>query len=241
MMLRKSSDRGYFEIDWLKSYHSFSFGEYHDPKFMGFSDLRVLNHDFVAPASGFPKHPHRDMEIISYVLDGVIEHQDSMGNKAQIKAGEVQVMSAGTGVFHSEYNPDPKKPFELIQIWILPEKQGLKPGYTQKEFRSADRKNQWQLLVSKNGEGESLRINQDARIQAAVLSENQSLQTELDSSRKYWLQVAKGEIEVFDPKSMHSLELEKGDAIGLQAGEWPDLKIKSGKESEVLLFDLINH
>lgn len=236
MKLRPGKERGYFEIDWLKSHHSFSFGDYYDPKNMGYSDLRVLNHDFVAPSSGFPTHPHRDMEIISYVLNGVIEHRDSMGNKARINAGEIQVMSAGRGVQHSEYNPDPNHTFELIQIWILPDKAGLAPGYTQKEFKKTDRKNRWQLLVSPTAEDGSLKIHQDAKIWATTLDNKAALDRQLDPDRKYWLQVADGKIQLQSLSG--EFQLEKGDALAITENEVKNFKITAQAESDLLLFSL---
>lgn len=234
MKLRKSAERGYFENEWLKSFHSFSFGDYYDPKNLHFSDLRVINHDFVAPASGFGTHPHKDMEIISYVLQGKVEHQDSMGNKKLIQAGEVQVMSAGTGVLHSEYNPDEKNEFELIQIWILPQAKGIKPYYEQKKFSREDRRNKLQLLVSSDQQAGSLKINQDAKIFAAVLDAGKKISVPLAKDRKHWLQVAKGDLR------LGSQVLGQGDAVALEANELADLSLEATSEAEFLLFDLRN-
>lgn len=232
MKLRKSHERGYFENEWLKSFHSFSFGDYYDPNNLHFSDLRVINHDFVAPSSGFGTHPHKDMEIISYVLKGKVEHKDSMGNKKLIQAGEIQVMSAGRGVQHSEYNPDDKNEFELIQIWILPQAKGIDPAYDQKNFSRDQRRNKLQLLVSQDAEGESLKINQDAKIYAAILDAGKKLKVPLAPNRKHWLQVAKGDLR------LGSQVLSQGDAIALEANELADLSLEASQESEFLLFEL---
>jgi redox-sensitive bicupin YhaK (pirin superfamily) len=234
MKLRKSNERGYFENEWLKSFHTFSFGEYYDPKNLHYSDLRVINHDFVAPASGFGMHPHKDMEIISYVLRGQVEHQDSMGNKKIIKAGEVQTMSAGRGVLHSEYNPDDKNEFELIQIWILPNARALAPAYDQKQFSREDRRNKLQLLVSNDRRQGSLMIHQDASLSAAILDPGKKLLVPLRAGRKYWLQVAQGELK------LKQLQLSKGDGVAIAADELSDLSLEAVTESEILLFDLQN-
>ena len=230
LTLHKSEERGYFEIDWLKSYHSFSFGEYYDPKHMNFRTLRVLNHDLIAPSSGFPLHAHRDMEIITYVLKGAVEHKDSLGNQEQILAGEVQVMSAGTGVRHSEYNPNAKEPLELLQIWVIPEKAGLEPSYQQKVFSRESKLNQWRLIAAKNPEGGVLKINQDVKLFASILEKDKTLQYDVGSNRGLWIQVATGEIEVNGKK------LKGGDALTLEREE--RAQVKAISEAEFLLFDL---
>ncbi len=165
MYLRKSDERGYAEFGgWLKSHHTFSFSDYYDPKFMGFRDLRVINQDWIAKSSGFPAHPHRDMEIITYVLKGAVEHKDSLGNVGQIVAGEIQTMHAGTGIRHSEYNPSKDEDLQLFQIWIMPDATGAKPGYTQQSFTREQKLNQLKLIVSKDGTEGSQQINQDSSI-----------------------------------------------------------------------------
>lgn len=167
MRVRKSDERGYAEIGgWLKSHHTFSFSEYYDPNFMGFRDLRVINQDWIARSSGFPLHPHRDMEIITYILKGTVEHKDSLGNVGQIKSGEIQTMHAGTGIRHSEYNPSPNEDLQLFQIWIIPDKAGAAPGYTQQSFTREQKLNQLKLIVSKDGREGSQKINQDTDLYA---------------------------------------------------------------------------
>jgi redox-sensitive bicupin YhaK (pirin superfamily) len=232
MMIRKGNERGHFKNEWLKSFHTFSFGDYYDPKHMHFSDLRVINHDWVSPSSGFPTHPHRDMEIISYVLNGRVEHEDSMGNKKVIHAGEIQVMSAGTGVLHSEYNPDSTQAFELMQIWIMPKVKGIKPHYEQKELKKEDRKNKLQLLVSPDNRDGSIKINQEALLWATILESGKSLNIPLHANKKYWLQVANGSLRAND------FSLETGDGLAVEANELKELKAQALADSEFLLFEL---
>ncbi len=232
MKLRRSKERGYFENQWLKSYHSFSFGEYMDPAHMQFSDLRVINHDFIAAATGFPQHPHKSMEIITYILRGTVEHQDSMGNKAQIQQGEIQVMGAGTGVFHSEYNPSANSELELLQIWIIPAKPGGDPHYSQKKFAKSEKNGKLLKIISGDKDATALPIHQNANIYACVLDEGGQLSTPLDSTKSYWLQVASGNLEIFDQT------LEKGDALNWTPGEKAQLTAKGLQESEFLLFEM---
>jgi len=232
MNIRKSKDRGYFENQWLKSYHSFSFGEYYEPNNMHFSDLRVINHDFIAASTGFPLHPHKSMEIITYVLRGTVEHQDSMGNKAQVRQGEIQVMGAGTGVVHSEYNPSANEELELMQIWIVPSRPGGDPHYSQRKFSSEEKTGRLLKIISGDGDGQGLPIHQKANIYACVLPVEGNLQAPLNSGKSYWLQVASGAVEVF------GLTLLKGDAINWLAGEYKELRAKALQESEFLLFEL---
>lgn len=230
MTLRKSQERGYFEIDWLKSYHSFSFGEYYDPAHMHFRALRVINHDRIAANTGFPLHPHRDMEIITYVLKGAVAHEDSMGNQEQVAAGEVQVMSAGTGVRHSEFNPDRQQELELLQIWVLPDKASLTPSYAQKAFPREEKLNRLRLIASPDEEEGSLRIHQDVRLYASILEPTHPLEYALGDGRSAWIQVARGELEV------NGRKLAEGDGLAVQ--DEKQLHIKATAETEFLLFDL---
>lgn len=231
MQLRTSNERGYFENSWLKSFHSFSFADYYDPKHMHFRDLRVINHDFIAPQAGFPTHPHRDMEIMTYVLKGRVAHQDSMGNKAFVNAGEIQVMSAGTGVAHSEFNPDASE-LELLQIWIVPEVGGLKPSYFQKSFVE-ERKNKMALLVSPKGEQGSLTIHQDVKVYGSLLDEGRTLEFQVPEGRHVWLQLAGGQLEI------NGQTLNKGDGIAYDSADQRSLKIKSqAPATDFVLFDL---
>jgi len=234
MKIRKSEERGYFEIDWLKSFHSFSFGEYYDPQNMNFSDLRVINHDFIAPEAGFPQHPHKSMEIITYILKGTVEHQDSMGNKAQVLEGEIQVMGAGAGVQHSEYNPSSSVELELLQIWIMPAQPGGKPHYSQRKFLAEEKKGKLLKIISGDNDGLGLPIHQQTNIFASLLDPGMSLQSELKPERKYWLQVALGSIEVFGKV------LNKGDAMNWSADEFKTLQVKGLESADFLLFELRN-
>lgn len=230
MYQRKSEDRGYAEFGgWLKSMHTFSFADYYDPKFMGYRDLRVINQDWIAKSSGFPAHPHRDMEIITYVLKGAVEHRDSLGNVGQITAGEIQTMHAGTGMRHSEYNPSETEDLQLFQIWIMPDVVGATPGYTQQSFTREQKLNQFKLIVSKDGREGSQKINQDADLYASVFTEGYEQEFALRSKRGAWLQLADGELEV------NGTVLKSGDALVV---EEENLKIKALKETEFLLFDL---
>jgi redox-sensitive bicupin YhaK (pirin superfamily) len=231
MNLRKSQERGYFEIDWLKSYHSFSFGEYYDPEHIHFRALRVINHDFIAAGSGFPLHPHRDMEIITYVLRGAVAHKDSMGNQEQVSAGEVQVMTAGSGVRHSEFNPNDKQELELLQIWLLPDKGALDPAYGQKAFSRDEKLNRLRLIASKDQRDGSLKINQDVNLYASVLEKDRTLDFEIPADRYVWIQVARGEMEV------NGAKLVTGDGLSISVEKALQMKALSD-EVEFLLFDL---
>lgn len=231
MQMRKSEERGLGEFGgWLKSYHTFSFSEYHDPRFMGFRDLRVINQDWIAKSSGFPLHPHRDMEIITYVLKGIVEHRDSLGNIGQIKAGEIQTMHAGTGIRHSEYNPSATEDLQLFQIWILPDVTGAKPGYTQQSFTREQKLNQLKLLVSKDGREGSQKMNQDADMYASILTSGTEKEFAVRPGRAIWVQLAEGELEV------NGQVLSSGDGLAVQ--NETSLKLKANKETEFLLFDL---
>lgn len=231
MYARLSNERGYAEFGgWLKSFHSFSFSDYYDPKFMGFRDLRVINQDWIDKDSGFPAHPHRDMEIITYVLQGTVAHQDSLGNVGEITAGEIQVMHAGTGIKHAEYNPSKSEALRLFQIWLLPDTQGVKPGYTQQSFTRAEKLNQLKLLVSRDGRDGSQKIYQDADLYASVLKTGKSLSFQLRSGRGAWVQLAEGELEV------NGQILKSGDGLAVQDEEL--LTFTAIKETEFLFFDL---
>ena len=228
--LRKAKERGHFEHGWLDTYHTFSFAEYHDPDFMGFRSLRVINEDAVAPGMGFPTHSHRDMEIITYVLEGEVEHKDSMGNSGVIRPGDVQRMSAGTGVTHSEFNPSKKNPLHLLQIWILPEKKGTVPSYEQKSFSNAQKSGKLTLVASPTGEGGSVTIHQDARLWSAVLKAGAEIPLKLNAGRHAWLQVARGSV------SLNGQPLQTSD--GAAVSDESLLTLKTQKDSEILLFDL---
>lgn len=231
--IRRSEERGYVEAGWLKSFHTFSFGEYYDPRFMGYKDLRVINHDFIEKNSGFPLHGHKDMEIITYVLSGAVEHQDSLGNKAQTVAGDVQVMHAGRGIRHSEYNPSKSDELELLQIWIMPKEGGLEPGYVQQAFPRESKINQLKLIAAPNPEedGAALQIHANAKLYAAVLEEQKQIEVPIAEGHGVWLQVARGEIKA------QGETLKKGDAIVVEKEE--RLKITGlAADSEILIFDL---
>jgi redox-sensitive bicupin YhaK (pirin superfamily) len=191
-LVRKSTDRGHFDHGWLDTYHTFSFGDYYDPAQMGFSALRVINEDRIAPGGGFGMHGHRDMEIVTIVLSGALEHQDSLGNGGVLRPGELQHMSAGRGIRHSEFNPSPTEPTHLYQIWLLPRAAGLAPSYSQKTFDSSSRQGQWQLVASPDSASGSLTIQQDARLCLADLQEHDSLTYDLANGSRAWHQVLRG-------------------------------------------------
>jgi quercetin 2,3-dioxygenase len=228
--IRPAVERGHFNFGWLDTWHTFSFSEYHDPRFMGFRSLRVINEDFVSAGSGFPTHPHRDMEIITYILEGELQHKDSMGTGSVIRPGDVQRMSAGTGVTHSEFNPSKENPVHLLQIWILPERKGIFPSYEQKTFPIEQRKNRLCLTASSDGADNSVQINQDARLYVSVLEKAKTVQHVLAPNRHAWLQVARGRIGV------------NGQPIGTSDGAAISgeniLSINSSSDAEFLLFDL---
>jgi len=230
MQVRKSNERGGADHGWLKAKHSFSFADYYDPQNMGFRDLRVINEDQVAAGAGFPTHGHADMEIITYVVKGKLEHKDSMGNTAAVLPGEVQHMSAGTGVRHSEYNPSATEELKLLQIWIMPAKRGLKPSYGQKSFTKELDSGKLILTVSQDGRDGSIPINQDADLYAARPKKGNDLQFELRDGRYAWIQVVKGSLIV------NGQSLSQGDAVAMT--EEPLLKISPQEDAEFLLFDL---
>lgn len=228
--LRKAKERGSTGLDWLESYHTFSFNNYYDPNFTHFRHLRVINDDYVQPAQGFGTHPHNDMEIITYVLEGQLEHQDSLGNGSIINAGEIQRMSAGTGIFHSEFNPSPDNPVHLYQIWIFPEKKGVQPSYEQIKPNPADFTDRWLLVASNDGESKGVFIGQDAKVYLSRLTAGKDLSFEIPSGRHVWLQLAEGNIEV------NGQLMERGD--GLAVSDESEIKIKAENNSEIILFDL---
>jgi redox-sensitive bicupin YhaK (pirin superfamily) len=226
--IQRSNDRGQTRIDWLDSRHSFSFGDYYDPDHMGFRSLRVINEDRVAPGSGFGMHPHRDMEIITYVLDGSLEHRDSLGTGSVIQPGEVQRMTAGTGIRHSEFNPSEKTSVHLLQIWILPEKKGLTPAYEQKNF--SDNGHGLQLLASRDGRDGAVTIHQDVDLFAGRLKEGEKIRHPLKPGRHGWVQITRGEV------SLNGQRFTAGDGAALS--EEPAVDVTATKSAEFLLFDL---
>jgi redox-sensitive bicupin YhaK (pirin superfamily) len=228
--LRKAQERGHADHGWLKTYHTFSFADYHDREHMRFRALRVMNEDFVAPGRGFGTHPHRDMEIVTYVLEGALEHKDSMGNGEVLRPGEFQRMSAGTGITHSEFNPSSTEPVHLYQIWLLPERQGIDPSYEQKRFSEAERHNCLRLVASRDAQQGSLLIHQDASIYLANLEAGFNLSHPLDSERHAWLQVLRGEV------ALGTLKMQAGDGAAV-SGEL-ELDITAQTDAEVMLFDL---
>ena len=228
LTVRKGTDRGVTRFgDWLDSRHTFSFGEYHDPKHHQFRTLRVINDDRVAPGGGFPTHPHRDMEILTYVLSGQLEHRDSMGNGEVIHAGEWQAMTAGTGITHSEFNPSKKEAVHLLQIWLFPDRRGHTPGYQQKLFTDADKGGKWVLVASPDGEAGSLVIQQDARVYQTKLA-GQTLRHDLKAGRAAFVHVATGTATV------NGTKLIAGDAVAVE----DEREVTVTGEGEVLLFDL---
>ena len=230
--LRPANERGHTQISWLDSYHTFSFGGYYDSRFMGFGDLRVINDDVVAPGQGFEMHPHNDMEIISIVLNGELEHRDSLGSGSVVKTGEIQKMTAGSGILHSEFNPSATEPVHFLQIWIIPNLQGLQPSYEQRKITAKKIKNKWGLLVSPGAEDDSVQIHQDAYLYQTNIEAEKKINFELSSRRMYWLQTAGGSIEV------QNLTLVVGDGLAI-SGESGILEVRGiDNISNILLFDL---
>ena len=226
---RPGEERGRTRISWLDSRHSFSFGEYYDPRHMGFGALRVINEDWVAPAGGFPTHGHRDMEIVTYVIDGALEHKDSLGTGSIIRPGEVQRMSAGTGILHSEFNPSRTEPVHLLQIWILPSERGIEPSYEQKAIPAEARNARFAVIAGPDGEG-AVRIRQDARILSAEAPPGVALAHDLGEGRRAWLQVARGSVE------LDGAVYEAGDGAAI-TGE-SRIELLGRDKAELLLFDL---
>jgi hypothetical protein len=228
--IRRSNERGGGNFGWLNTRHSFSFDSYYDPKHMGFRSLRVINEDFVAPGEGFPAHPHRDMEIITYVLEGALEHKDSLGTGSVIRPGDGQRMSAGKGIRHSEMNASDTEKVHLLQIWIMPDRPGHEPSYEQKTFPEDEKRGKLRLVAGPDGEDGSVTIHQDAKLYVSLLKPGEEVSHELAKGRHAWLQVAKGAIEV------NGKPLEQGD--GAAISDEQKLAIKGTKDAEVLLFDL---
>jgi redox-sensitive bicupin YhaK (pirin superfamily) len=228
--IRKSKDRGHLDHGWLNTYHSFSFAGYYDPKQMGFRELRVINEDRVQPGQGFGTHPHANMEIISYVLEGALGHKDSMGNGSIIRPGEVQRMSAGTGITHSEFNPSQEEPVHFLQIWIVPAKEGLAPGYEQKFFPDEEKKGKLRQIASADGRNGSVTINQDINLYAALLEAGEGVVHQLPTGRHAWLQVVRGSVQA------NGHLLEQGD--GAAVSDEYSLQIAGMEQAEILLFDL---
>jgi quercetin 2,3-dioxygenase len=228
--IRPAADRGTTRLDWLDSRHTFSFGDYYDPAHIQFRSLRVLNDDRVAAGAGFGMHPHRDMEIITYVLRGALEHKDSLGTGEVLRPGEVQRMTAGTGIRHSEFNPSATEPVHLLQIWLTPERRGLTPGYEQTAFPEAERRGRWRLVASHDGRDGSVTIHQDADVYATLLEPGESAGHALRPGRHAWVQVARGAV------TLNGRPLREGD--GAAVSDERSLTVAATAAAEVLLFDL---
>lgn len=228
--IRSRDDRGVERNGWLDSRHTFSFGHYFDPAHMGFRALRVINEDRVIPGAGFPPHGHRDMEIISYVLDGALEHKDSTGTSSVIRPGEVQRMTAGTGVRHSEYNASKTEPVHFLQIWILPEREGLAPGYEQRAFPTADRRGRWRQVASQNGRDGSITVHQDVDLYVSLLAAGERIGFDLRPGRHAWIQVARGQVR------LNGESIKQGDGVAI-SGEIK-IEVEGETDAEALLFDL---
>jgi redox-sensitive bicupin YhaK (pirin superfamily) len=228
--LRRSDERGQTKLDWLDSRHTFSFGEYHDRRTMGFHALRVINEDRVGPGKGFGTHSHRDMEIVTYVLEGAVEHKDSMGNQTVIVPGEAQRMSAGTGISHSEYNPSKTEPVHFLQIWILPERENLPPSYEQRTFDRDKGSRRWILVAAGDGRDGAVTVHQDVNLSVAVLLAGQQISYRLKPGRHAWLQAARGSA------TLNGAQLNEGDGVAVSEEEI--LEIRAVEAAEILLFDL---
>ncbi len=230
--IRRSDERGHANHGWLDTYHTFSFAGYHDPRNMGFRSLRVLNDDKVAPAAGFPTHPHRDMEILTYVVEGALEHRDSSGGGSVIRPGDVQRMTAGSGIAHSEFNPSSEEWTRLLQIWLLPERRGLEPGYEQKHFEQAGRRGKLRLVASRDGRDGSLTIHQDVAVYAGLLAAGDRARLPLAPGRHAWVQVVRGAVGLG--------ERVLGEGDGAAISDEPAVELTGGGDQggEVLLFDL---
>lgn len=228
--IRRSNERGHANHGWLDSYHSFSFANYYDPKHMGFRSLRVINEDQIAAGAGFPTHPHRDMEIITYVVSGSVAHRDSLGNTETIGAHGIQRFSAGTGIAHSEFNPSRDEPLHLLQIWILPEAQGITPSYEQKDFPAETKVGQWRRLANRDAADGAVKIHQDAALYATIVPAGTQQTYELKPGRHAWVQVVKGEV------TLNGEALYPGD--GAAVSDETELLLEATTEAEILLFDL---
>jgi redox-sensitive bicupin YhaK (pirin superfamily) len=228
--IRRSKERGHFDHGWLDTFHTFAFADYYDPEHMGFRSLRVMNEDRVAPGQGFGMHPHRDMEIVTYVLEGQLQHRDSLGNGEILRPGEFQRMTAGTGIVHSEFNPSPNEPVHLYQIWLLPRQRGLKPSYEQRVIPEAERQGKLRLVAAPDGREGALTIQQDARVYLSTLAAGNEAKHTLTPGRHAWLQVLRGKVD------SAGQALQAGD--GLAVSEEPAISIKADEPSEIMLFDL---
>jgi redox-sensitive bicupin YhaK (pirin superfamily) len=228
--IRRAADRGHFNHGWLDTYHTFSFGGYRDRHHMGFRSLRVMNEDFVSPGHGFGMHAHNDMEIVTYVLEGALEHRDSMGNGEVLRPGEFQRMSAGTGIKHSEVNPSEVEPVHLYQIWLLPERRGIEPSYEQKRFAESERRNRLRLVASRDAADGSLLIHQDARVYLSSIDDGQEIRYSLADGRHAWLQILRGKATL----NGHELDTSDGAAVSEERA----LAIEARGDSEIMLFDL---
>lgn len=228
--VRKAGDRGVAEHGWLSSRHTFSFANYHDPKQQGFSDLLVINDDRVAPRGGFGKHPHRDMEIFSYVLEGALEHKDTMGTGSVIRPGDVQMMSAGTGVAHSEFNHSQTEAVHFLQIWLMPAQKGVEPRYQQQHFSEADKRGRFVNIISPQGENGSLAVHQDTRVYAGLINGDESATVNLSEGRYAYVHIARGGV------TMNGTVLNEGDGVRVRREQ--TLSFADGKDAEVLVFDL---
>lgn len=228
--IRHGDDRGIADLGWLYSKHSFSFAHYHDPEHMGFGPLRVINEDKVQPGAGFDTHGHKDMEIISYVLDGALEHKDSIGTGSVIRPGEVQRMTAGSGIRHSEFNHSSEAPVHFFQIWVLPDTEGLQPGYEQKDFPTAEKSGVLKLVGSRDGREGSVTIHQDVNLYASLLAESEEVIHALADGRKAWVQIARGSVTV------NGSRIQAGD--GVAVADEQTIAIKAAADTELLLFDM---
>ena len=230
LLLRRSDERGRANLGWLDSRHTFSFADYHDPRYMGYGPLRVINEDRVQPGQGFGTHSHRDMEIISYVLQGELAHRDSMGNGSVIRRGDVQRMSAGTGVHHSEFNHSPSLPVHFFQIWLFPDQRGLAPGYEEKHFDDGEKKGRLKLVASRDGREGSVVVHQDADLYAALLGAGDEVEHATERSRKGWVQLASGAVTV------NGEQLAAGDGAAIAYED--NVTIRASADTELLLFDM---
>ncbi len=230
LRIRKASERGHANLGWLESHHTFSFADYYDPNHMGFAHLRVINDDVIGPGYGFGKHPHRDMEIITYVLKGALEHRDSMGNGSVMRRGDVQRMSAGTGIYHSEFNHSLEEPVHLLQIWLRPDRKGHVPGYEQKHFSDTEKRGRLRLIASNNGRDDSVSVHQDVRVYAALLDGDEMVSHPIHAGRVAWLHVARGTVVV------NGQAFEAGDGARVDTAGW--LHFSDGEHAEILLFDM---
>ena len=228
--IRNHNERGHGDHGWLDSYHTFSFASYRDPQHMGFRSLRVMNEDRVAAGQGFGTHPHNNMEIVSYVLEGALEHKDSLGNGAVLRPGEFQRISAGTGITHSEFNPSESEPTHFYQIWLLPKSEGIQPSYEQKQFADSELNNKLRLVASPDGQNGSLTIHQDAKIYLSKLEQSKTLTLELDANRHAWLQVLRGHLSL-NGNTMHTSD-------GAAISDEQQLNIEATTNTEIMLFDL---